>query len=270
MGPKLQVREYFDRDAEPYMDAYERQVRDFRSSILQTRRSQVLRLIAQPPGRTLDIGSGPGVYTDELLKRGAECWVVDCSRNMLAAARMQRPDQNGCGRVHFGIADVDSLPFRDASFRTVLCVGVLQYLSKEERALSELSRVTHLGGLVIIALPNLLSPLNWLHRGVMYVVRFVGKLLLRLGVSPRDADRRLTFRPDIPNRWFAPSSLVRKCRKQGLRVKTLMYHGFHPPFLPEWTFPVLGPLGHWLQERLGRSPLGWWGRDVIISLVKER
>jgi ubiquinone/menaquinone biosynthesis C-methylase UbiE len=270
MDLKHVVSEYFDRDAAPYLDAYERKIRDFRSSILQTRRGEVLRLVDQTPGRVLDIGSGPGVFTGELLKRGAECWVVDCSRNMLAAARMQGPDQNGRGRVRFGIADVDSLPFRDASFRTVLCIGVLQYLSKEEQALSELSRVTRPGGLVVIALPNLLSPLNWLHRGVVSVVRFVGKLLLRLGVSPRDPDRRLTFRADIPNRWFAPSSLARKCRERGLRAKTITYHGFHPPFLPDWTFPVLGPLGHWLQERLGRSPFGWWGRDVIVSLVKER
>lgn len=269
MDPKLRVSEYFDRDAELYLDAYEREIRDFRSSILQTRRGQVLRLVGQAPGRVLDIGSGPGVYTGELLKRGADCWIVDCSRNMLAAARSRWSDRNGGDRVHFGVADVDSLPFRDASFTTVLCVGVLQYLPKEERALSELARVTRLGGLVIIALPNLLSPLNWLHRSVVYVARLVGGLLLRLGVSPRVSNTRLTFRPDIPNRWFALSSLLRKCRERGLGVKTVTYHGFHPPLFPDWTFPILGPVGHWLQERLGRFPHGWWGRDFIVSLVKE-
>lgn len=270
MDPKLRVREYFDREAHSYLEAYTRPIRDFRSSLLQTRRAQVLGLVDQPPGRVLDIGSGPGVYTSELLGREAQCLVVDCSFNMLTTARAQWSDQNGGTRVRFGVADVDLLPFRDASFETVLCIGVLQYLLKPEQALSELSRITRRGGLVIVAVPNLLSPLNWLQRGVAYVARVVGAFLRRLGVWPRGLDRRLTFRPDIPNRLFLPASFLKKCRGRELRTRRVVYHGYHLPLVPDWAFPVLGPVGHWLEERLGRSFLGWWGRDFIVSLVKER
>lgn len=270
VDPKLRVREYFDRDAGPYLEAYEKRIRDFRSSILQTRRIQVLRLVGPSPGRILDIGSGPGVYTGELLKRGAECWVVDCSRDMLAAAKARWTDMNGGSRVHFGIADIDSLPFRNASFKTILCIGVLQYLVSPEQALSELSRITRPGGVVIIAVPNMVSPLNWLHRGATRLARFGAVLLKRLSVSFRGADRRLTFCPDIPNKLFVPSFFLRKCRDRGLRAEALVYHGFHVPLVPDWAFPVLGPIGHWFQERLAGSSLGMWGRDFIVSLVKER
>lgn len=267
--PKSRVIDYFDKDTESYLESYKEEIHDFRSSNLQTRRSYILRLIGEQPGRVLDVGSGPGVYTKALLDRGAQCCLIDCSYRMLKVAQ-----ENGKGlvdnrKVWLGVADVDSLPFLDASFNTVLCVGVLQYLEMEELAIRELCRVTRPGGTVVISLPNVFSPLNWIYQGVVLSARLLRMLCLRFKISFHAPENRLVFRSDIPNRLFSPTLFVRKCRGTGLKVREITYHGYHFPLIPGWAFPILGPIGHWLQHHLAESSLGWWGRDFIVTLLKE-
>lgn len=263
VDPKDRVAEYFDRDAASYDESYAGAIRDFRSSILQTRRTHVLGLLDEHPGRVLDAGSGPGVFTAGLLERGAECWLVDHSPKMLRAARAKFPDDR---RVRLAVADVDALPFDDGSFDTVLCIGVLQYLPRADRAIGELARVTRSGGTLIVALPNGWSPLNWVHRAVAALTA----ALWRPGRVATDAERRLSRRPDIPNCLSSPRAFVRRCGSHGLTLRTLGYHGYHPPMAPDWTFPVLGPVGQWAQARLARSPLGWLGRDFIATFSRTR
>jgi ubiquinone/menaquinone biosynthesis C-methylase UbiE len=60
--------------------------------------------------------------------------------------------------VSFCSATVESLPFRDAQFDAVACVGVIMHVDREERALSELLRVVKPGGSLIITFNNLLNP----------------------------------------------------------------------------------------------------------------
>jgi len=60
--------------------------------------------------------------------------------------------------VSFCSATVESMPFRDAQFDAVVCVGVIMHVDEEERALSELLRVVKPGGSLIITFNNLLNP----------------------------------------------------------------------------------------------------------------
>ena len=267
VGPKDRVAEYFDRDAASYDASYAGAIRDFRSSILQTRRAHVLGLLDRQPGRVLDAGSGPGVFTAGLLDRGAECWLIDHAPAMLRAARAKFPNDP---RVRLAVADVDALPFDDGCFDTVLCIGVLQYIPRAERAIGELTRVTRPGGTLIVALPNGWSPFNWVHRAVAGAVAALAAGPWRPRRMAPEAERRLSRRPDIPNRLSSPRGFVRRCRSHGLTLQTLGYHGFHPPMAPDWTFPVLGPIGQWSQARLAASPFGWLGRDFIAAFSRSR
>jgi len=54
-----------------------------------------------------------------------------------------------------GIADVQSLPVRDASVDWVLCLEVLQYVASPEAAATEIARVLRPGGAAVLSAPFL-------------------------------------------------------------------------------------------------------------------
>lgn len=267
-NPKAAVRNYFDRDVVGYLGAYS-WVGHARGEIFRERRRLVLELVRKPIGRVLDVGSGPGIFTEALLEMGGDCWVVDLSPKMVIAGRDQLVGHPEAYRVHHEVADVEFLPFRDRIFDTVLCVGVLQYLSEPDAALRELARVTRLGGQVIISFLNRQSPLNVIHRGVVSALRAGRAGLRRVGIEVRPLESRLTFRDDIPNMSFVVGQIEVECGRVGLRPNCFVYQSLHFPF----AIPGLrGPLRAWDHIANGLFRLGWlrtWGREAIIRLIRD-
>ena len=266
---KAAVQSYFDQDVRGYLRAYSR-TGQARGEIFRERRGLVLSLLQEPVGRVLDVGSGPGVFTKALLERGGDCWVVDLSPQMILVSRDQWVGSPEARRVHYGIADIESLPFDDGAFDTALCIGVLQYLAAPEVALRELSRVTRPGGQVVISFPNRRSPLNLFHQFVLLAMRTLWRGLRRVGIKRRPDESRLTFRQDIPNRSFLLDQIEVPSRQVGLRLDRRITHSLHFPF----RIPGLaGPLRMWdrLAHRFSRA--GWfetWGREVIVRFVRDR
>jgi arsenite methyltransferase len=116
------------------------------------RRRQLVRdvLAARWDERVLDAGCGPGFYVAELLEQvgpSGSVVGVDSSPQMLAAAARRC---EGHANVAFHQGDVTSLPVEDSSFDAALCVQVLEYVSDVTAALSELHRVLHPGGRVVV------------------------------------------------------------------------------------------------------------------------
>src|SRR5262249_17778867 len=72
--------------------------------------------------RLLDVGCGTGHHLASLRERGFDVAGVDGSPEMLDQARANNPG------AEIKLADVESLPFPDASFDFILCVEVLRYL----------------------------------------------------------------------------------------------------------------------------------------------
>ena len=105
-------------------------------------------------GLALDVGTGPG----QIVLRLAEClpgWRfvgVDRSARMIARARTSAASLPGdrAARVHFFVADGNSLPFDNATFDLVLCNSVLHHLHNPERVLSELLRVARPGAAFLL------------------------------------------------------------------------------------------------------------------------
>jgi ubiquinone/menaquinone biosynthesis C-methylase UbiE len=98
------------------------------------------------------------VYTEELLKLGYETTGMDISGEMIEACKRRFVGlPNISPAVHLKVGDVDHLPFPDASFDLVLCIGVLGYLIDDERAVRELVRVTKPGGSVVVNVTNAFS-----------------------------------------------------------------------------------------------------------------
>jgi ubiquinone/menaquinone biosynthesis C-methylase UbiE len=104
-----------------------------------------------PGMRLLDLGCGPGSITIGLARYVAPAEVVgiDRAEEALAAARQLADDEN-IGNVRFQRADVNDLPFEDASFDVVYGHQIMQHLGDPVAALKEANRVLRPGGYVAV------------------------------------------------------------------------------------------------------------------------
>ncbi|KQW52973.1 SAM-dependent methyltransferase [Nocardioides sp. Root1257] len=92
----------------------------------------------------LDVGSGPGALTTQLVDRlGADAVAaVDPSPPFVAALRARLPD------VDVRAASAEDLPFPDDAFDATLAELVVHFMSDPVAGLREMARVTRPGGVV--------------------------------------------------------------------------------------------------------------------------
>jgi ubiquinone/menaquinone biosynthesis C-methylase UbiE len=105
------------------------------------------------PGPALDLGSGTGVVSLALARRGFDVVGVDHSPEMTEVARQKLRDADVRGSCRFVIGDVRQLPFGDGEFACVTCQGLLHHLDDLEPCLRELARVLRPGGRFYISEP---------------------------------------------------------------------------------------------------------------------
>ncbi|VXB99592.1 Malonyl-(acyl-carrier protein) O-methyltransferase [Microbacterium sp. 8M] len=100
----------------------------------------------ETPGRLLDAGCGPGLWTAYLAEPGRDVIGVDVSAEFLAAARERHPE------LRFEAASILDLPFPESAFGGVLAWYSLIHLPPAEvpAALTELARVLAPGGRILI------------------------------------------------------------------------------------------------------------------------
>jgi ubiquinone/menaquinone biosynthesis C-methylase UbiE len=98
----------------------------------------------------LDVGCGPGRYAIDLARQGYRVVLCDLICDMLRLARRRVSESQVTDRVRSAVAaDLAALPYADASFDAVLCLGApLSHLIEtgpRERAIHELARVARPG-----------------------------------------------------------------------------------------------------------------------------
>jgi SAM-dependent methyltransferase len=100
--------------------------------------------------RVLDAGCGVA-YGSQILHDADALSVtgVDLSPEVIAAARTRVS-----GRIELQQADLNSLPFPDASFDLAVCFEVIEHVAKPHPILTELARVLAPGGVLAISTPN--------------------------------------------------------------------------------------------------------------------
>ena len=115
----------------------------------------LLELLDPQPGeRILDAGCGSGIFTGEVLDRGATVVGLDLSLPMLHAALRRHARTR-----FFGLcADLSALPCADASFDRVWSMTAIEFIADAAPALAELERVTRPGGTIVVTTLNSLSP----------------------------------------------------------------------------------------------------------------
>lgn len=125
--------------------------------------------------RVLEAGAGPGRFTIELAKAGADVTVCDLSDVQLDINREKVTEAGLADRVRgWHQADiVDLSRFESAAYDAVVCVGsVLScVLDRFPQALAELVRVTRPGGVIIVSVT---SRYGYLRAGLAPILQLAG------------------------------------------------------------------------------------------------
>ena len=117
-----------------------------------------------PQDQVLELGAGMGLHTYALVQTGARVTATDISPNALKLLeqRIVRTDMH----VITQVADMESLPFADASFDVVACAGSLSY-GDPTLVDAEIRRVLRPGGLFVCVDSLNHNPIyrfnRWLH-----------------------------------------------------------------------------------------------------------
>ncbi len=131
---KNEVSGEFDRAASYYADERGQ------SPWFQAQMRIALEMLdaAQGQERLLDIGCAAGAEIPPLLARGFQIVGIDYSPEILRLAEQRLGALHG---VRLCRGDAEALPFPDASFDRVVCLGVFEYLATYDRCLEEIRRV---------------------------------------------------------------------------------------------------------------------------------
>jgi len=134
----------------------------FYASLLDATRAQGLDEARRAPGavfgplklraglRVLDVGCGTGDYLRIMAPLVAPGPAVGLDLSATLIARAQQRAAADDTHVSFGVGDVYSLPFPDASFDRVVATQILLHLADPWRAVTEMRRVLAPGGLLSI------------------------------------------------------------------------------------------------------------------------
>lgn len=253
MNQSAQIRSYFDSVAFEYQLERERQY----SFVSQ--RDLVLQLLPEACSRILDIGCGPAVMEAELLKRSKEVWGIDASGQMVQYGKARMNKHPAGERCHLAIGDIERLEFASGSFDAVVSMGVIEYLLTYDRALGEIYRVLHPGGVAVITVPNRVCEYH-LARESVEALRKVARRVLK-----RPPGRTEGF---VTNRCV-PWRLDRQLERAG-------FHRVEGRFCNFILYPLhelQGAASLALNKRMGvlaASKLGvWLGTQYVVKAQKR-
>ena len=103
-------------------------------------------LEAQPGERLLDVACGAGLLLKAALMRGLDASGIDISSEAIALTKEFVPE------AHTQVANAEELPFGDASFDMLTCIGSLERMFDRDKVLQEMRRVVRPGGRMCLML----------------------------------------------------------------------------------------------------------------------
>jgi SAM-dependent methyltransferase len=195
-------------------------------------------------GRVLEVGCGLG-HLLTWLKDRYEVYGTDIN-----APALQEASRNVPGG-HFSLMSAEDLgAFPDGSFQIVIAKHVVEHLPQPDKAVAEMSRILEKGGLLILATPNLDSPMRSLKK-----------------------DRWVGYQDTTHISLKRPAEWLRYLREHGMKPRKVFSDGF-------WDAPYLPGLPSALQKIIFGGPgglqavMGWsiiplrMGESLIVVARK--
>jgi SAM-dependent methyltransferase len=207
-----------------------------------------LRRFVGAGDRVLEVGAGPGRFTIELARLGAQVSVSDLSAGQLELNR-QRVAAEGLEEhvVERELADLlDLSRWDDGSFDATVCFGgPLSYVvDRADEGIAELVRVTRPGGHVLVSVMSLVGT-------VTHYLPILLDLVRRDGVAKNEAIVRTGLLPDEPDYGHLAMKLFRWSELEAL----LSPHGTVVDACAAGLLPSLQPEEPELREFLARAEL---------------
>jgi len=131
-----------------YEDLWRRLPEELTAPDFQVRRA-FLRAHVRPGERVLDLGSGAGEFTAELVDAGAQAIGAEVAQAAVERATAWHPG------IDFRLVPIeDPLPFGDCSFEVVWASEVIEHIADTARWLSEVRRVLAPHGRLLLTTPS--------------------------------------------------------------------------------------------------------------------
>jgi len=189
----VRVREFFDVSG----GEWDRLRKDVAGRVSFEVHRRFLDEYLTPGARVLEVGAGPGIFTQHLALRGARLTVTDLSPVQLADNQRRISEAGLAGAVvEFRAADVRDLSaWADGSFELAVAYGgPLSYVFEDApAALRELLRVTLPGGTVLASVMSTLGSYR-------YFISAVADIIAQYGDDASDAILRTgDLRPVQPS-----------------------------------------------------------------------
>jgi ubiquinone/menaquinone biosynthesis C-methylase UbiE len=216
-------------------------------------------MIKQNASISLDIGCGISPILIDLSHKNILTVGFDISPNMIANSRRMISDLK-IKNVSLCIADIENIPFRIDSFDQIICAGVIEYLEKDDKALSEISRILKRKGNTIITVTNILTPF-WIIETIIKKIGIFGKLFSY-------------YTGGIPfpkSRIHNPIKFAQNAKDFGLEYKEFRYFHFSLLFFPLNIFfrKISNYIGLYL-EKYSKSRFGIIARGCIIKFISKK
>jgi SAM-dependent methyltransferase len=209
----------------------------------------------------LDAGAGPGRFTLELVRLGAEVVALDISPGQLEQLGRRLPD------VEAVLGDVTDLSrFADDSFDVSVCYGgPLSYVvDRADDALAELVRVTRSGGHVLLSVMSLVG-------AVVHYISVLLDLARRDGVERQEEIVLSGYLPEAPDYGHLAMTLYRWSELEALlsrhgEVVAAAAAGLIPDPRPDE--PELRGLIHRIEAELCEEPGAVSSGQHIVAALR--
>ncbi len=216
-GHKAYFRRYFDERTASNLEAYQGLPHTLPSHCYQRRLEICLQWLRESGlasgSLVLDAGCGASPLLREVRRLGYRGVGIDYSFGMLRDAQ--------AAPLGTAQGDIEALPFPDAAFNAVFCLGVICYLPTDEAALRELSRVTRPGGLLMLSIPNKVN-LTAITDPALYARKKLGAFLGSRGAKPNGGD------PTHTERYYTISRMNDLLERAGFVPEAFRTLGFGP------------------------------------------
>ncbi|MDQ1467860.1 MAG: hypothetical protein QOH10_2275 [Actinomycetota bacterium] len=133
----------------------------------------------------LDVACGAAHAAEPVAERVRQVVGIDLTRALLDVGA-QRLRGNGVGNILLQEANAESLPFLDESFDVVFCRSSLHHFAAPSVAVSEMVRVSRVGGRVVLV--DLVAPADDVRDRFDHVHRLIDPSHVRTFLEPELAD----------------------------------------------------------------------------------
>ena len=168
------------------------------------------------------------------------------------------------------VGNIEKLQFNDEEFDAVICSGVIEYLTTDDKALTEMWRILKKNGTLIVTVRNKICPLRIIDIFTDTIKES------KLGLSTLNKIKKLLRGKTTPESVYTPYrkhypwELDSNLKQFGLIKENFRYFHFYPFFVPfDKLFPSFFIKAGLRMEKLAASPLGWLASGYIVKAKKS-